>query len=966
MHGRQEDWFRLVLLAAGYFCLAWLGLRFATINGNVTTLWPASGLALAALLQYGWKLFPGVFIGAFAAGIYAGDALWLSAGIALGNMLEPMAALWLLHRTGFSLKLEKLRDLYLLLGLGGLLAPLVSVVFGVGSLRLAGFVDDASLFNAALHWWMGDSLGVALLVPGLLVWRACACNWHDDRRALEAVAMLLVSFLVGAVTLGGWMSSTFLPVQKGFWVFPLLIWAAVRFGRHGVFVLLVMFFLQSLWGVMHGIGFFGRDLENSGLVNLWFYHLVLIVSSMTLAIVLKERHELQRQAQDGRNLLRGLINSLNDRIYFLDRDLRILGCNETVERDMMQSEQEMLGKPVAEVFPEDIVRQICPINTQVIEHGMMFREKVYLTLNAMGERIFDLQKLPFRSDRGEVIGVITVARDITDEEQLHRELARERAMLRGVMDSIPDLISFKDTSGIYLGCNKSFERYVGADTALIVGGRDSDFIDADTAKRSREQDRSVLEQETPRIDEEWLTYPDGRQVLVETLRTPLRSVDGQLLGLIGISRDITERRLQDRERDLLHHTIASSLNEVYIFNAKTLKFRYVNRGALTNLGYSMDELRQMTPLDLKPFFTQKSFDALIAPLVGGDKPLLVFETFHRRKNGSMYPVEVHLQRFDQGPDSVFLAIIQDITERLSAEHRLRLASRVFEASAQGIIITNDKSEIVLVNHAFTSITGYHSEEAVGRNPRFLSSGNQPRSFYQDMWAQLNETGHWAGEVWNRRKSGDIYPQWLEISVLKGMDGRVENYIGLFSDISERKLTEAQIRRLAEHDYLTGLPNRMLFSERFSQVLALAKRNQSGLALLFIDLDSFKEINDSMGHEVGDIVLKEVARRLSATVRETDTVSRMGGDEFVVLVPGVDGKNDLVTLAEKLLVIVSEPIHYLKHELIVTPSIGIAVYPTHGEDVDTLMRRADIAMYGAKQGGRCAYRFYEPGMAKERQ
>lgn len=326
-------------------------------------------------------------------------------------------------------------------------------------------------------------------------------------------------------------------------------------------------------------------------------------------------------------------------------------------------------------------------------------------------------------------------------------------------------------------------------------------------------------------------------------------------------------------------------------------------------------------------------------------------------NATIYLHTRKLPLFDaEGKPSHLLVICDDITEHKRTEDQLRLAARVFENSGEGILITDRDNHIISVNQAFSTITGYSAQEVIGANPKILSSGKQGKEFYQQMWATLLETGQWRGEMWDRRKDGEIYPKWLHISTIKNDEGEVINYIGSFSDITERKAAEEHIRFLAEHDGLTRLPNRMLFQDRLKQAIAHAGRRQERLALMFLDLDHFKDINDSLGHNIGDLLLQAVAERLTQNVREGDTVSRQGGDEFIILLAGIENAGDAALVAEKLLAEVRQPYPLSGQEVNISFSIGISLYPDDSRDMDELRRKADAAMYQAKQDGRNTYRF----------
>lgn len=297
--------------------------------------------------------------------------------------------------------------------------------------------------------------------------------------------------------------------------------------------------------------------------------------------------------------------------------------------------------------------------------------------------------------------------------------------------------------------------------------------------------------------------------------------------------------------------------------------------------------------------------------------------------------------------------------RLRQEGQLKLAAKVFEHSMEGILITDRNNRIIRVNPAFTAITGYGADEMTGCSPEILSSGYQDEGFFRAMQCQLDASGCWQGELTNRHKSGRVYPAWLSVTTLYDERGQVTNRIGIFADISDRKAAEEHLRNLALYDSLTGLANRSLLAARFELALAGALRNREQLGLLFIDLDNFKAINDTLGHSAGDEVLQEVARRLKGLFRASDTICRTGGDEFLVVVHSVTDQTDAARAAEKVIDALAPAMEFWKNGVSVTPSIGIAIYPRDGEDMDTLMRNADTAMYRAKQQGKNTYRFFSP-------
>ncbi|HEY6898472.1 MAG TPA: diguanylate cyclase [Rhodocyclaceae bacterium] len=295
--------------------------------------------------------------------------------------------------------------------------------------------------------------------------------------------------------------------------------------------------------------------------------------------------------------------------------------------------------------------------------------------------------------------------------------------------------------------------------------------------------------------------------------------------------------------------------------------------------------------------------------------------------------------------------IRDITQEIRLREALRLNAIVFQNTQQAIIVTDAQRQIVEVNRAFSELTGYAPEEVRGTNPRFLKSGLQDTAFYETMWSTLNRTGRWHGEVWNRRKSGELCPGLLSINAVKNAEDRVSHYVGFFTEISELKTAQQRLEHMANFDALTGLPNRILLADRLQQGLAMARRNNRLLAVCFLDLDEFKPVNDGFGHAVGDALLQEVARRISAAVRSGDTVARIGGDEFVLILNELETRDEANAILERLIGDIAQPCMVLGHQLCITASIGAILCPHPVAQPDELIRLADEAMYQAKRDGR---------------
>ncbi len=338
-----------------------------------------------------------------------------------------------------------------------------------------------------------------------------------------------------------------------------------------------------------------------------------------------------------------------------------------------------------------------------------------------------------------------------------------------------------------------------------------------------------------------------------------------------------------------------------------------------------------------------------------------FEWVHTRADGTTFPAEVTLAPLILHGREVMYCVWRDITERQQLDAETRLAASVFHTTRDGILVTDAAGIILSVNPAFTEITGYAADEAVGQTPRLLKSDHHDAAFYSGMWRELVETGRWQGEVWNRRKDGEAYLEWLTITAIPGPDGSPSRHVAVFSDVTELRRKDDLLKRQAFHDALTGLPNRLLFGDRLEHAIAMSERDATRLAVMFLDLDRFKVVNDSLGHEVGDRLLKVVAERVQGALRKSDTVARLGGDEFVVLLADFRSGKEVAQVAEKVIAALAQPVDLGGRIIHTATSVGIALYPRDGHDAATLMRNADTAMYQAKGEGRGTYRFFDPGM-----
>lgn len=546
--------------------------------------------------------------------------------------------------------------------------------------------------------------------------------------------------------------------------------------------------------------------------------------------------------------------------------------------------------------------------------------------------------------------------DISKRIAAMNALAESRSLLQSVIETIPMRVFWKDLQSRYLGCNSQFARDGGLTGAEdILGKVDQQMSWHDQAGLYRADDHLVMQSNVPKLAyEEPQTTPDGREILLRTSKAPLRNSLGETIGVLGVYDDITELKKIENELWLTKTMVDKSKTAFFCLDPRGM-VTYVNDYACQSLGYSRDELVGMNPWEFDPDFPATAWSSIWGRL--RDCEILSHESRHRRKDGTIFPVELTCHYIAHNGLELSFTFAQNISERKRLDTELRIAASAFE-SQEGMMITDADALILKVNKSFTEITGYSSEEAIGQKMNLLNSGIHDALFFAEMWQSIDCKGVWQGEIWNRRKNGNIFPEWLTISAVKGADDKITHYVGTMMDITARKAIEQHIHHLAHYDALTDLPNRTLLIDRLHQAIAQARREHNLLALLYLDLDKFKPVNDSFGHDVGDLLLKEVANRLEACVRrETDTVSRLGGDEFVILLGQLDRQTAAGLVAENILASLNVPFLIQQHTLDISSSVGIAVYPDDGLEANTLMKNADNAMYQAKCAGRGCFRFF---------
>jgi diguanylate cyclase (GGDEF)-like protein/PAS domain S-box-containing protein len=554
-----------------------------------------------------------------------------------------------------------------------------------------------------------------------------------------------------------------------------------------------------------------------------------------------------------------------------------------------------------------------------------------------------------------------------------RKAAEEELRVAAIAFESQEGIVVTDADNVILKVNLAFTTATGYTSEEAIGHRmtllksgvqDAAFYSAmwDCIKRTGEWHGEIWNRrKNGEVHPDWLII------------TAVKNDDGMVTHYVGTLTDISVRKraeamLQDSAARL-RATLDSALDGAISIDAAGRLIDF-NPAAEAIFGWKKDEIlgRLMADVIVPEQHRAAHAHGLARFVQTRQKHIMNqrVEITALRRDGSEFPVELAITAIRQNDEDIFTAYIRDITRRKRAEEELRIAATAFE-SQEGIFVTDAKRVILRVNHAFSEITGYSAEDAIGKTPSLFKSGRHDADFYVQMWQSIEANGAWQGEIWNRRKSGELFPEWLTITAVKRQDGMLTHYVATLTDITLRKAAEDEMRSMAFYDPLTHLPNRRLLLDRLRQALMVSARTRNQGALLFIDLDNFKALNDTLGHDIGDLLLQQVAERLLGCVREGDTVARLGGDEFVLMLEELSGDSTVAAayataVGQKILERLGENYRLAGHDYCNTPSIGVTLFGERREGVAEVLKRADVAMYQAKAGGRNAQRFIESGAA----
>ncbi|TCK61859.1 PAS domain S-box-containing protein/diguanylate cyclase (GGDEF)-like protein [Seleniivibrio woodruffii] len=580
--------------------------------------------------------------------------------------------------------------------------------------------------------------------------------------------------------------------------------------------------------------------------------------------------------------------------------------------------------------------------------------------------------------------------------------AESESRLETILSTLPGGVIELDTECRILSANKAIQEIYGYKPEELKGRSLAILMDEQSGRfvvnnlQLAAQTEALPTKFTHRHHKK-----DGSVIHVEFAWSYVRDGKERIKGFICSITDVTDKKLAhdalSKQLNFLHHILESISHPFFVINVKTMEVVIANSASGYRTGVKCHELLRKSnypcfmedfecPLHTvkktkQPFScvhihfdsdNQRKYYEIHGQPVFNEKGELVQMieyaldiTDRKRSESELEKYRNHLEILvDKRTDElnkVNMQLMNEIDERIEKERQLLLAASVIENTIEGITVTDCFGTIQKVNPAFTEITGYEPEEVIGKTPRILKSDKHDEDFYKIMWGNLITKGTWSGEIWNRRKNGDAYPEWLSINAIRDEFGNITHFVAVFHDISEVKQGEEKLKYQAHHDTLTGLPNRQLFNDRLEMAIAFAKRHNQRVAVIFIDLDNFKNVNDTMGHHVGDILLQKVADILKKCVRQEDTVARLGGDEFMLILQDILTEANAVETARRILAEFARPISVGGNEFFINASLGITMYPDDGEDVLTMVKNADLAMYRVKETGKNGYQLFTKNM-----
>ena len=644
----------------------------------------------------------------------------------------------------------------------------------------------------------------------------------------------------------------------------------------------------------------------------------------------------------------------------------ILECNQTLLDSTGYSREELVGHSAFALYHPDCADRVRAMHQRFLSSKEVHEIELLLRRKDGSKIDVSLSASAVCDAKGNLLHSRTVLHDISAPKQLELSLRDSEIRFRAIIEASPIPYALNDDQFNITYLNTAFTHTFGytlADIPTVADWWPRAYPDPayrqkmvaawQSNMQKAEREQAPFEPLEANIQ---CSNGDVRSVLVAASPLCMSRHDLHVVTFY----DITERKQAEealrKSEESFRNFFEINTSVMLLIDPASGNIMAANAAAISFYGYPAEQIVGMSISEINAMTPERIAEE-------GQRSLReecnFFHFSHRLASGEVRDVEVHLTPIDSGGRPMLFSIIHDITERMQAEVKLRLAATVFTHAREGIMITRADGTIIDVNDTFSHITGYSRDEVLGRNPRLLGSGRHQKEFFAALWKSLIKDGHWYGEIWNRRKNGEVFAEMLTISAVSDALGNAQQYVALFSDITPLKEHEKQLEHIAHYDALTALPNRVLLADRMRQAMIQALRRAQRMAVIYIDIDGFKTVNDSHGHETGDQLLVAIAKRMKQALREGDTLARLGGDEFVAVLPDLEDRTDSEPMLNRLLAAAAQPVFVGELVLNISISLGITFYPQAEEtDSDQLLRQADQSMYQAKLAGKNCYRYFQ--------
>ena len=959
-------------LAAGYFAAGLGCLQFSPIHPLASTLWAPPGLALAGLGRAGLQLLPGIWLGAFLIAWWASTDPLLAAAVASGNMLGAWVAAWSLTRLAqFDSGLGRLQDVTALLVFGALGAPAVAAAARTAALfALAGIrSEDAPL--AFLFSWFGDAVGVLLVTP-LLLCLPGRLRGLRLRPAIEPILLLAAQLAIAAAIFSGYAERMLHAARLNYFLLPFALVLALRHSLPFTAVSNVLLFAFATAATSLGYGPFAASGTAGGLLQLQLMLSVFACITLVTNAVSMERARALSLASDNLERFRELSELSADWFWEQDEHLRFTHVSGGFRARGRGSkgDGDLLGKTRWEILPQERT----DIDWQDHRRRLEAREAFDITFRWTGDdgsvAYHQVIGRPIFSADGSFVGYRGTGRDVTAEKTAEQALRQSEARFRDLTALSSDWYWEQDPELRFTFVSGTVEDKTGLPAKLRLGLRRWEIAGLVFDPHELERHKAALAARQPFQNFVFRRVaPNGQETWISTSGKPFYDASGQFAGYRGIGRDITraytaEHKLQEERR--FFESVLNAIASPIVVKDEGHRFLAFNEAAVAFLGQPAEAMIGKTDFDLfseeRARFLQHTDDMALA----SPGEAVEYESNYRvaGQDRSMLVRKAALSR--PGGRRVLVLVMTDLTDRKAAAGALRASESglrdIAEAAGEFVWENDCAGRFTYLSPTVTNVLGYQASELTGRTAaEFMPPGEVDRV---RAWLNENMSADGLFKGLEHRfiaRSGEVL--WLQINGIATWDaeGRRTGHRGTCRDITQVKRSEARISYLATRDPLTELPNRLLFNDRLEQGVISARRAGDALGVLFIDLDRFKNINDSLGHHVGDQLLKEVAQRMAACIRSGDTLARLGGDEFVIALEQLRRAEDAGQIATKIVEALAGPAEAGGHALNNSCSIGISIFPNDGDDGQTLMKNADTAMYHAKEKGRNNFQFFSPDM-----